>query len=160
MMSLCHGCGWQPPQTASHFHIRHMQSVWAHWHAVHCHRVAALHSYTHCNWIRFWGSGSLVESKWCHYDMVEADCNLKLLPTSKLNIYTMIEHIDMLSMGIQDQPYTVIPTLPLKNQFGIWRYKFPLQIKSIWIISNIFLNFSIIMFYLQENYIQVRIPLV
>jgi hypothetical protein len=27
------------------------------------HRVAALHSYTHPTWLRFWGSGSLVESK-------------------------------------------------------------------------------------------------
>jgi hypothetical protein len=43
--------------------------------------------------------------------MVEADSHLKLLPTSILEIYNMIEHIDMLSMGIQYQPYTVIPTL-------------------------------------------------
>ncbi len=49
---------------------------------------------------------------------------------------------------------------PLKNQFGIWRYKFPLQIKLILIISNIFINFSIIMFYLQENCIHVGIPCV
>ncbi len=49
--------------------------------------------------------------------------------------------------------------LSLKNQFGIWQYKFPLQIKLILTISNIyFLNFSIIMFYLQENCIHVRIP--
>ncbi len=27
MMWLYHGWGWQPPQTASHIHIRHMQSV-------------------------------------------------------------------------------------------------------------------------------------
>ncbi len=43
--------------------------------------------------------------------MVEADSHLKLLPTSILDIYEMIEHIDMLYMGIQYQPYTVIPTL-------------------------------------------------
>jgi hypothetical protein len=43
--------------------------------------------------------------------MVEADSHLKLLPTSILDIYTVFEHIDMLSMGIQYQPYTVIPTL-------------------------------------------------
>ena len=42
--------------------------------------------------------------------MVEADGHLKLLPTSILDIYKVIEHIDMLSMGIQYQPYTVIPT--------------------------------------------------
>ncbi len=42
--------------------------------------------------------------------MVDAD-SLKLLPTSILDIYKVIELIDMLSMGIQYQPYTVIPTL-------------------------------------------------
>jgi hypothetical protein len=37
-------------------HIRHRQTVWAHWHAVHWHTVAALHSYTHPTWLRlgFW----------------------------------------------------------------------------------------------------------
>jgi hypothetical protein len=50
--------------------------------------------------------------------MVEADNHLKLLPTSILDIYKVIEHIDMLSMGIQYQPYTVIPTLLLGSDFG------------------------------------------
>jgi hypothetical protein len=31
-------------------------------------------------WLRFGGCGSLVESKCCHYVMVEADSHLKLLP--------------------------------------------------------------------------------
>jgi hypothetical protein len=43
--------------------------------------------------------------------MVEADVHLKLLPTSILNIYKVFGHIDMLFIGIKDQPYTVIPTL-------------------------------------------------
>ncbi len=45
--------------------------------------------------------------------MVEADGHLKLLSTSILNIYKVFEHlhIDMLSIGIKYQPYTVIPTL-------------------------------------------------
>ncbi len=43
--------------------------------------------------------------------MVEADSHLKLLPTSMLDIYKVFEHIDMLSIGIQWQPYTVLPTL-------------------------------------------------
>ncbi len=86
MMSLCHGWGWQSPQTDSHLHIRHIKNVWAHWYAVHRHMVAALHSYTHSTWVRFWGSGSLVESKWCHYIRVDADSHLKLLPTSILDI--------------------------------------------------------------------------
>jgi hypothetical protein len=43
--------------------------------------------------------------------MVEADSHLKLLPTSMLDTYNVIEHIDMISMGIQYHPYTVILTL-------------------------------------------------
>ncbi len=44
------------PHTAYCIHIRHLQSVWAHLYAVHRHMVAALHSYTHPTWLRFWGS--------------------------------------------------------------------------------------------------------
>jgi hypothetical protein len=99
MMWLCHGWGWQPPQTASHIHIRHIKSAWAHCYAVHGHTVAALHSYSHPTWLRFWGSGSLVESKWCDYVMVEADNHLKLLPASILDINRVLEHIAMLSIG-------------------------------------------------------------
>ena len=33
--------------------------------------------------------------------MVDADSHLKLLPTSILDTYKLIEHNDMLSMGIQ-----------------------------------------------------------
>jgi hypothetical protein len=51
--------------------------------------------------------------------MVEADTHLKLLPISILDIYKVIEHIDMLSMGIQYQPYTVILTLLLALEFGV-----------------------------------------
>jgi hypothetical protein len=43
--------------------------------------------------------------------MLEDDNRLKLLPTSILDIYKVFEHIDMLSIGIQYHPYTVIPTL-------------------------------------------------
>ncbi len=100
MISLCHDWGWQSPQTSSHIHIRHVHSVWAHWYALHMHMVAALHSYTLPTWLRFWGSGSLVESKWCHHVMlVEADSHLKLLPASILDIYKVSEHIDMLSIA-------------------------------------------------------------
>ncbi len=100
IMSLCHGWGQQPPQTASHIHDRYVQSVWAYWYSVHRHMVAALHMYTHPTWLRFWSSGSLMESKWCHYVMVEADSHLKLLPTSILDIFNVFEHIDILSIGI------------------------------------------------------------
>jgi hypothetical protein len=49
--------------------------------------------------------------------MFEADSHLKLLPTSILDIYKVFEHIEILSIGIQNQPYTVIPTL-LGSDFG------------------------------------------
>jgi hypothetical protein len=49
--------------------------------------------------------------------MVEDDSHLKVLPISILDTYEVIEHIDMLSMSIQYQPYTVIPTL-LGSDFG------------------------------------------
>jgi hypothetical protein len=50
--------------------------------------------------------------------MVENDSYLKLLPTSILDTYKVIESIDMLSMGIQYQLYTFIPTL-LDSNFGV-----------------------------------------
>ncbi len=100
MMSLCHDWGRKPSQSASHIHIRHIKSVWAHWYTVHRHMVAALHIYTHPTWLRFGGAGSLIESKWCEYVMVEAESHLKLLPTSILDMYKMFEHIDMLSIVI------------------------------------------------------------
>jgi hypothetical protein len=62
--------------------------------------AVASNSYTHPTWLILCGSGSLVESKRCHYVMVEADSQLKLLPASKLYIYKVFEHTDMLSMGI------------------------------------------------------------
>ncbi len=43
--------------------------------------------------------------------MVEADSHLKLFPASILDVYNVFEHIDMLSIGIWYQPYTIIPTL-------------------------------------------------
>ncbi len=92
--------GWQPTQTSSWIHIRHMKSVWAHWYAVHGHMAVASNSNTYTSWVIFWGSGSLVESKWCHYVMIEAVNLYKLLPASTLDICKVIEQIYMLSMGI------------------------------------------------------------
>jgi hypothetical protein len=116
-MWLCHGWGWQPPQSASPIHVRHIQSVWAHCYAIHGHSVSALHSYSHHTWLIFWGSGSPVESTWCDYVMVEADSHLKLCPTSILDTYKVLSTLLVLSIGIQYQPYTVIPTL-LGSDFG------------------------------------------
>ncbi len=50
--------------------------------------------------------------------MVEADSHLKLLPTSILDMYKVSEHIDIISIGIQLQPYTVLPTV-LGSDFGV-----------------------------------------
>ncbi len=99
MMSLHHGQGCHSTQTAFHIHIWHIQIPWTHWYAVHRHTEAVLLSYTHSKWIRFWCSGSLVESKWCHSIMVEAATLFKLLPTSLLDFYKVFELIDMLSTG-------------------------------------------------------------
>ncbi len=43
--------------------------------------------------------------------MFEDDSHIKLLPTSILDMYKVFEHINMLSIGIQYHPYTVIPIL-------------------------------------------------
>jgi hypothetical protein len=59
MMPLRHGWGWQPPQTTSPIHIRHIQSVWVHWCAVQRHTVAALWSSTPPTWLRFWVLGNM-----------------------------------------------------------------------------------------------------
>jgi hypothetical protein len=52
--------------------------------------------------------------------MLKADSHLKLLLALILDIYKVFEHIDMLSMGMQYQPYTVIPTL-LGSDFGAFQ---------------------------------------
>jgi hypothetical protein len=119
-MWLCHGWGWQPHQTASHIHIRHLQSVWAHWYADHRHIVAALHSYTHPTWLRCWGSGSLVESKWCDYVMVEADSHIKLLHTSILDIYKVFEHIDICCPVAYGSSLTQLYPPYLAQILGFW----------------------------------------
>jgi hypothetical protein len=43
--------------------------------------------------------------------MFEADNHHKLLTTPILDIIKVFGHIDMLSIGIQYHPYTVIPSL-------------------------------------------------
>ena len=53
--------------------------------------------------------------------MVEADSHLKLIPTSILHIYKVFEHPDMLSIGIQQQPNTVLRTL-IGSDFGVRVY--------------------------------------
>jgi hypothetical protein len=124
MMWSWHGWGWQPLQTDSQIQLRNRQRIWAHSYAVHQHMVGAIHSYTHTTWLRLWDHVSLVESKWCHYVMVEADSHLKLLPPSILHIYNVFEHIDMLSIGIQQQPWKFFihtPWLDFEVLGHLWR---------------------------------------
>ncbi len=68
--------------------------------------------------------GSLEDAKWCHYIMVEAAILFKLLLASNLDLYKGFEHIGILSIGIWQQPHSVISTL-LVSDFGdlgcLWR---------------------------------------
>ncbi len=50
--------------------------------------------------------------------MVEAGSHLKLPPTFILDIYKVFEHIDMLSISIQQQPYSAISIL-LGSDVGV-----------------------------------------
>ncbi len=88
MMSFYHGWGRQPPQTASCIHIRHTQSVWAHWYAVHGHMAVASNSYTHLTWLIFWDSGSHL---WSQNDVIMS-C-LRLTATSTTASHIHIRHI-------------------------------------------------------------------
>ncbi len=98
MMSLCHDWAWQSPQPLLPPSILDIFKVFENIDVlIFGHTAAALTSHTHTSWVGFWGSGSLVESKWCHYIMVEADSQLKLLPVSTLYMYKVFENIDMLS---------------------------------------------------------------
>jgi len=130
MMSSCHGWGWQPGMCflhivirhfffyssihisyllflgncpTSHMFIRHIESVWAQWYVVHRNTAAAFTYtfYPQFNRLRFWCTWSIMESKWCHYVIFEADSHLKLLPTCLLDIYKVFGHIDMLSICMQ-----------------------------------------------------------
>ena len=49
---------------------------------------------------------------------VETERHLKLLPLSTIDIYNVFEHIDMLFIGIQQQPSSVMLTL-LCSDFGV-----------------------------------------
>jgi hypothetical protein len=44
--------------------------------------------------------GHLWSQNDCHYIMVEAESQLKLLHTYTLDVYNVFEHIDVLSVGI------------------------------------------------------------
>ncbi len=107
MMPLRHGWGWLPPQTASHIHIRHIQSVWAIVMLSQWHIVAPLYRYTGQVGPRFGKSGSLVKWKWCHNIMVEADIHPRPLHTTILDIYKVFEPLLCCLKGVWVHPYTI-----------------------------------------------------
>ena len=51
--------------------------------------------------------------------MVEAAIQIKLHPSSILDMYKVFEHINMLSMGIWKQPYTII-LVKLNQIWDFW----------------------------------------
>ncbi len=123
MMPLHHGWGWYLPQTASCIHIRPTQSV-----CIICllsqrSMGASLYHYTGQDGPTFGDSGSLVEWKWCHNDMVEADIHLRLCHTSTLDIYKVFEPLVCCLKGIWLHPYTFTLaklTQDLGSQGHLW----------------------------------------
>jgi hypothetical protein len=71
-----------------------------------------------------------MELKLCHYVIVEADSCLKLLPASILDIYKVFEQINILSIVIRYQPYTVVPTL-IGSDFGALGHLCGVKIVSV-----------------------------
>ncbi len=121
---LHHGWGWYPPQTASYILIRHIQSVWAVGMLFQGHMVALLYRYTGQVGPRFGKAGSLVEWKWCHNVMVEADIHLRLLHTSILDTYKVFKSLVCCMKGVWVQPHTVTlaklaPDLGSKGHLGV-----------------------------------------
>ncbi len=118
MVPLHHSWGWYPPQIASYIYSRHIQSVWAIGMLSQGHMVAPLYPYTGQVGLRFGKSKSLVEWKWCHNIMVEADIHLRLLHTSILDIYKVLEPLVCCLKGVWVPPYTVTPAM-LAPDLGI-----------------------------------------
>ena len=108
-----------------HIHIRYIykefERVWAHWYAIHWHTAADLQRYPPylSQIVGFWVSCGVKMMSFSHGWGWQWQRYLKLLLTSILDIYKEFEHINMLSISIQQQPYTVIPTLLLSSNFGV-----------------------------------------
>ena len=75
------------------------------------------------DWPRFGNSGSLVEWKWCHCVMFEADIHLRSLHTSILDIYKVWGSLLCCLNGIWMHPYTMTLaklTLDLGSHGHLW----------------------------------------
>ena len=119
MMPLRHSWGCQPPQSTTHILIRHKQSVLVIGMLSQGNMGAPFYRYTDQVGPRFVKSGSLVEWKWCHYIMAEADINLRPFHTSIFDIYKGFEPLECCLKGTWVHPYTVTPA-KLAPDFGIW----------------------------------------
>ncbi len=65
---------------------------------------------------QFWSGNYAIG---CHYIMVEADIHLRLVPTSILDIYNVLQPLVCCLKGKWVHPYIVIPA-KLAPEFGIW----------------------------------------
>ncbi len=65
---------------------------------------------------QFWSRN---DAMGCHYIMVEADIHLRLVLTSILDIYNVLESLLCCLNGIWGHPYILIPA-KLAPGFGIW----------------------------------------
>jgi hypothetical protein len=112
--------GVHPPSMSYVYKVfQHVDMLWTLWMGI----WVRPYTVTHPTWLIVCGAVSLVESTRCDYVMVEADSHLKLIPKSILHIiYKVFEHVDMLSdmlsIGIHQQPNTVLRTL-IGSDFGV-----------------------------------------
>ena len=118
-MSLCHVWSCHPIQTASHIHIRYMNSVWAISMLYQGHMGAPLyHSSGQEVGPRFGDFVLLWEWKWYQYIMFKAVIHLRLLPVSIIDIYKVFEPLSCWFKGIWMHPHTV-PAAKLAPDLGI-----------------------------------------
>ncbi len=124
MMLLGHGWGCHPIQTASCIHITHIQSLQAHWYAVHRHTLAALFSYTHTRgpeflvtWVISWNEMMSLGHGWdCHFIQTASTIHIRHVQCVWAHWYAAHRH--------RVAAQSVIPTL-LGSYFGdlghLWR---------------------------------------
>ncbi len=112
-----------------------MQSVWAFGVLSQGHMGAPLYHYNGQVGPRFGDLGSLVEWKWCHNLMVEADVHLRPLHTSMVDIYKVFETLVCCLKGIWVHPYTVTPAklapdLGNSGSLEVWKWSHNIIIEA------------------------------
>ncbi len=112
---LRHGWSWHPPQTPSHIIKRKYLSQWYAVSRAYGCTIMLLHRPCWPQILPFW---SLVELKWYHYVMVEADIHLRTLPKSILGKEKLFESLLCCLTGIWVNQY-VITQAKFATVFGI-----------------------------------------